>query len=721
MDMRLFSLVSGDETPSVKLQIKIIGSLNGFANNDISFEEHSSIKELFGGLSKALRDGEFIVIAVSGKIYNKTKIQLMKALSLNAEKNRAVYDKLSKLDISDDAKDRNSLMPVGATVFMSVDGVMSGFAVQKGKQTIAVLPLDNDRTDSVLKRGLVPYITNGGVLVQTAEITEEKTETQAPAKETPQPVSEPVSAATQDERDIALKSLNILKEANVTIAVNGNANSAVLREFGKGLDGFDDYYTFTPHIEDRGDYNVTDYTAQLAKSAKGLSSATLGACISDLYTTDECDFICIAVATEKSALVRKLYKEDDETDDEFVNVAAEELFALIGEKASGNNSVGIEIAQDEVPKKQGFLSTKKGKITLSVIAIILVAAAVVFALYYVNSKQKQEVITTTAPVETTTAETTTEAVTATETRVLSQLMRYEALNGINEQSETTTQKASGTAIVTTSPSAETTAAAPAVPDKITVNGEVLDGREAIARIVEAELDNTYNAETLKAQAVVTFTYLKYRNTNWVISGVKLADAYTKEAYDAVNAVYGQYLAYNNEVAFTPYCLISAGKTTTADMIFGKSYDYLKAVETASDKQRDNYKQTVQLSADEIKAAVQAYDSTITLGEDMATWLSITTHDAAASTGTGYVEKMMVGDKEVTGVVFAMDIMKDKNLASPCFSLTYNAQDSTYTVNTFGVGLGVGMSQQGADRLASSGTKYGKLLDKYYPGTTLMTN
>lgn len=67
----------------------------------------------------------------------------------------------------------------------------------------------------------------------------------------------------------------------------------------------------------------------MARSAKDLSSATLGACISDIFTTnDGCDYICISVATDKSALVRKLYKEDGEDDAHFIKIATEELLAL---------------------------------------------------------------------------------------------------------------------------------------------------------------------------------------------------------------------------------------------------------------------------------------------------------------------------------------------------------------------------------------------------------
>lgn len=716
MEMKLFSLYRNAADTSVKMQIKVIGCLNGFADSDISFDEYTSLKDMFGGLSKALKSSDFIVIAVDSSIYNSTKLKLMTALSLKKEQNEAVLKKLSKLELDESAQEKNAAMPEGATVFVSVDGINSGFAVKKGSQTIVMIPFDDQRLDSVLKRGLVPYITNGGRLNSASE-----SEAAPTHEEKEEITSETTSGISEQEKDIAAHTLNILKESDVKIAVNGNTNATVMREFAVGLDDFDEYFTFTPHIEDRGDYNVTDYTAQMARSAKDLSSATLGACISDIFTTnDGCDYICISVATDKSALVRKLYKEEGEDDAHLIRIACEEIFALIGEKAMGNNSVGIEIAQDEAPKADKKLSKKAKKAIISVVAIILVAAITVGSVYFVKQKNNNKEPQTEPPVQAQAPETTTEAPVKADTMSLSKLMRFELVNGIkNEEPETTPVETTAGAITANEPQTKEAPKDPnAVPRVITVNGQEIEAKEAIARIVTAETDSGFNSETLKAQAIITYTYLKYRDTNWRISNLTIADNYTQEAMDAVNEVFGHYLTFNDKVAFTPYCRMSAGKTANASTVFGKSFTYLKSVASASDKQRDGYKKEVLLTADDIKAGALAFDSTIEFPEDVSKWLKINAHDTAVSTGTGYVEKITVGNKEVSGVTFIYDIMKNKDLSSPCFSLSYDAESGTYTITTFGDGYGVGMSQLGADNMAVSGTKYDKILDQYFPGTFL---
>ena len=386
----------------------------------------------------------------------------------------------------------------------------------------------------------------------------------------------------------------------------------------------------------------------------------------------------------------------------------------------GNNSVGIEIAQDEAPKADKKLSKKTKKAIISVIAIILVAAITVGSVYFVKQKNNNKEPQTEPPVQTQAPETTTEAPVKADTMSLSKLMRFELVNGIkNEEPETTPVETTAGAITANEPQTNEAPKDPnAVPSVITVNGQEIEAKEAIARIVTAETDSGFNAETLKAQAIITYTYLKYRDTNWRISNLTIADNYTQEVMDAVNEVFGHYLTFNDKVAFTPYCRMSAGKTANASTVFGNGFTYLKSVASASDKQRDGYKKEVLLTADDIKAGALAFDSTIEFPEDVSKWLTINAHDTAVNTGTGYVEKITVGNKEVSGVTFIYDIMKNKDLSSPCFSLSYDAESGTYTITTFGDGYGVGMSQLGADNMAVSGTKYDKILDQYFPGTFL---
>lgn len=705
MDMKLFSLTRSSESVPVKLQIKVIGSLSSFTDSDLTFDEYKSLKEMFTSFAKALKENEFIVIAVAGNIYNSTKLKIMNALSLKTEENEAVVQRLKELSLDPEIISKNSVMPVGATVFQSSDGIYSGFAIKKGKQTIAMIPLDEDRTDFVLKRGLIPYLTNGGKL--NSRVEDHK-------KMAPAPAVEPKNDTFEPNTELALKTLNILKENDVTIAVNGNTNSIVLKEFGAGLDGFDEYFTFTPHIEDKGDYSVTDYTAQLAKSAKEVSGATLGACVSDIYTSDECDYICIAVATDKSALVRKLYKDNDETDEAFMAIAAEELFSLIGEKAAGNSSVGIEIASEETDEHtEKKLDPKTTKIILSVVAIVLVLAIVTGVLFFVKKKKDEEATTTT--VTTTRAETTTQAPVEIKTELLSTIMIDEFIESAKSNAEDTTQAENTDNDQTSS---EKEAKAETVPSIITVNGEQIDAKQAIARIVETEMDKSYNTEALKAQAVLTYSYLKYRDTGWKIDGVKISDTCSDEVLKAVEEVFGEFISVEGKLAFTPYFLMSAGKSASSETVFGIKTDYLVSMDCSSDKKEEKYKNEIEIKAQDIRAAISAYDNSVALDEDDAKLITIKENDKCVDKNTGYVSKIAVGDKEISGYEFVYKVLKNPDVNSVCFTFEYNQETSVYKFTVYGSGFGVGMSQKAADYDAGNGKKYDAILKSYFSGIKL---
>lgn len=706
MDMKLFSLTRSSESVPVKLQIKVIGSLSSFTDSDLTFDEYKSLKEMFTSFAKALKENEFIVIAVAGNIYNSTKLKIMNALSLKTEENEAVAQRLKELSLDPEIISKNSVMPVGATVFQSSDGIYSGFAVKKGKQTIAMIPLDENRTDSVLKRGLIPYLTNGGKL--NNHVFEDRNKAaSAPAVEQKKETFEP-------NTELTLKTLNILKENDVTIAVNGNTNSIALKEFGAGLEDFDEYFTFTPHIEDKGDYSVTDYTAQMAKSAKEVSGATLGACVSDIYTSDECDYICIAVATDKSALVRKLYKDNDETDEAFMTIAAEELFSLIGEKAAGNSSVGIEIAAEETDEQtEKKLDPKTTKIILSVVAIVLVIAIVTGVLFFVKKKKDEEATTTT--VTTTRAETTTQAPVEIKTELLSTIMIDEFIESAKSNAEDTTQAENSD---NDRASNEKEAKAEAVPSIITVNGEQLDAKQAIARIVETEMDKSYNAEALKAQAVLTYSYLKYRDTGWKIDGVKISDTCSDEVLKAVEEVFGEFISVDGKLAFTPYYLMSAGKSASSETVFGIKTDYLVSMDCSSDKKEENFKNEIEIKAQDIRAAISAYDDSVVLDEDDAKLIEIKGNDKCVDKNTGYVSKIAVGDKEISGYEFIYKVLKNPDVNSVCFTFEYNEETSVYKFTVYGSGFGVGMSQKAADFDAGNGKKYDAILKAYFSGIKL---
>lgn len=724
MNLKLFSLISSDDIPATKLQIKISGSLNAFTDDDVSFKRFSSLKEMFPSLGKALADSELIVIAVDPKIYVRTKTLLTRALSLDIEENPTVKKALGRAaEIPESQKLLQSQMPKGAVPFLTRDGVNSGFVISKGHQQIMYLPLDDVRLDTVLRNGVIPYLTSGETIAVREEAYAPKNATVKPSvpqkrQEAPAPekAAQTPPALPESVGEITSKTVNILRESGSRVAVNGNQNSEYVKSFGSVSPDFFEFFTFTPHVEDKGDFNVTDYTAQMAKSAKELASADFGACISDICNTDGCSYICIAVAGESSAIVRKLYREPDEKDESFIRDAAEELIELIGEKASGESSVGIEISGEAAAEPEAEKTPGKGKkVLVSILVIILalaVAAGTFFLVKYQRDKKAAEALANTAP-ETTSEETTIPPEISKDTVPLSVFMRNEAVNGIDKDDLARAAEDAASA-ASQGDNAEN---ANALPEYIVLNGVKTEAKKALAKIVAADVDDSYNSEAIKADAVAVYTYLKYRNTNFNVSGLNAAETVSDNILNAVSEVFGEYVVYNGQPAFTPTFKLSAGKTTSADVVFGNSFPYLKTVDSASDKNADGYKTEITLTSGELKELANKFDSSINLSGSAKDWVKVTKHDGAISTGVGYVETVNVGGKEISGYKFACELLENK-IPSYCFAVSYTSSGDTFKITSYGSGFGVGMSLAGANKMAADGSTYAQILAKYYPGTNL---
>lgn len=713
MNMKLLALTADRESVSGLLE-RISGALSAFSEEDTAFICCPTLKALLPQFAAALKTEECIVLGIDRAKYNAVRAKLCAAMALAVVQNEEIYALLSEYTgLSPEEKVKNAAVPENAVCFLSEDGMYPGLAVQKGAQTVVFLPLDEERLPRILKAGLVPYLMQSEVAVHA-----EKTGAADDAL-TESTSLEENSSAEDAEADVMHHTVNILRECGAKVAVSGTPYAEEIKKLGEGVADFDSFFVFTPHVEDKGDYNLTDYVALTAKAAKELSGAQLGASISDIGDGDGGEYICITVADDKTAVVRKLYREDDETRQDFVADAAEELVELIGEKAGGKGAVGIEVTgMDVPPETPSFLSKKTGKITLSVIVLLLVAAVTVGCIFFVKEKQARDAERATS----TEAPTTTEPISVAEpepeieTVVLSQFIYNEMRNGVQETpAEVVTQSAAGTAIDTSAQDGNTTED---IPSEIIVNGETLDAKEAVARMLEAEVAADTQPEALKAQAVAAYTYLKYRNTNWKITGVTLAPEYSDEVYNAVRAVFGEYLSFGGTAAFTPYFTLSAGRTTPADIVYGQNFPYLRAVDCATDKTKDGYKNELIFSADDMRAMLLAYDESLTLEEDPAQWVKVLKHDGAVNTGVGYVETISVGGKEISGIAFVEKVLAGKNVLSQCFSVTYNTPTNEFTVTAYGNGNGVGMSLAAADRMAATGSTYAQILSKFYVGAQL---
>lgn len=264
----------------------------------------------------------------------------------------------------------------------------------------------------------------------------------------------------------------------------------------------------------------------------------------------------------------------------------------------------------------------------------------------------------------------------------------------------------------------------------------VDDRDFLYGAVAAEMSPKAGTEALKAQAVAAYTYygrLREQQRQKPSSSLNGADfsadtqnwnryvtkeqmqAKWKENFDgyyfaltsAVDAVFGQVLRYNGELIDATYFAISSGNTEASADVWGGKAPYLVSVASPGDLFAGGYQTVVSLTEDQFKAAVLKAAPKANLSAAAGQWVGTEERSAA-----GAVKSIVIGGQKLTG----NQARNAFGLRSANFTVGY--ADGKFTFRVKGYGHGVGMSQVGAEYMASEGSDYREILSWYYPGTSL---
>lgn len=253
-----------------------------------------------------------------------------------------------------------------------------------------------------------------------------------------------------------------------------------------------------------------------------------------------------------------------------------------------------------------------------------------------------------------------------------------------------------------------------------------DASDILAQVVMGEIGGSFDEEAIKAQAVASYTYIKYYNANGSAPNVVVKTP-NERVKKCVNEVLGQGIYYNGDLIQAVYGASSAGYTASSKEVWGVDYTYLQSKKCELDALYDpNYGVKSTFTSSEIRSSVK--DATgIELEGDPGSWFAIKSHVDSV-----YVGSLSIGGKtsfidgdgkqvEITGRVMREQIMK-YNINSACFEISYSADTDKFTFTTYGYGHGVGMSQNGANSLAKYWSyDYKQILGFYFPGTEIKNN
>lgn len=291
----------------------------------------------------------------------------------------------------------------------------------------------------------------------------------------------------------------------------------------------------------------------------------------------------------------------------------------------------------------------------------------------------------------------------------------------NETSDSTAKTYSGSYIVL---------------DITTGKTEEISAEDYIVGAVCAEMPATFEKEALKAQAVAAHTYAERQKAKALSSpdpelcGAYFSndsakyqafftenqakqyygenyEQYIKKIREAVNEVKDEIIVYNDEPIIAAFHSMSAGKTESAENVWGNKVEYLVPVDSEADSSAPKFLEECEFTEDEMRTKLESAFEGIKLNSNPEKWFGdIEKSDSLT------VLTIKVGDKTLTG----QEIRAALSLRSAAFDISYDS--GSFKVTTRGYGHAVGMSQYGANAMAEDGCDYKEILEHYYPETSI---
>ncbi|MFN6516066.1 MAG: SpoIID/LytB domain-containing protein [Nostoc sp. CreGUA01] len=244
----------------------------------------------------------------------------------------------------------------------------------------------------------------------------------------------------------------------------------------------------------------------------------------------------------------------------------------------------------------------------------------------------------------------------------------------------------------------------------------VDDQEYLYSVLGGEMNASWPAEALKAQAIAARTYALYErekqrnnpiydlgNTpdRWQIYKGVISES--PATYKAVDETAGQVLTYKNKIILSVFHACSGGHTENVEDVWGNALPYLRAVQDYDQNIKEcNWVKT--LSPSEISAKFPEVGSvTAMIPETLSPFGSVKVLKIVGNKGT----KMLQREEVRTGL----------KLKSTRFSVSKGA-DGSFVLQGLGFGHGLGMSQWGAYNLARQGVNHLQILGHYYKGVAL---
>ena len=254
-------------------------------------------------------------------------------------------------------------------------------------------------------------------------------------------------------------------------------------------------------------------------------------------------------------------------------------------------------------------------------------------------------------------------------------------------------------------------------------------------VLSMEMSSDFSIEALKAQAVAARTYIIYKIENNINQGHKGADICTDYSHCQAYATYeelknlkgdewiensypiikravddtkGQILTYDDKAILPLYFSTSSGMTENSEEVFMMQYPYLRSVSSPYEEDSPKYYTASTIDRDDFVDLLKNKYSNISISEaDLENEVKIIDRTTAGS-----VKIIQIGNNQLSG----REIRSIFNLNSSNFDISFVGDNVVFKVK--GYGHGVGMSQWGAEGMASRSHTYDEILFHCYIDTEI---
>lgn len=187
-----------------------------------------------------------------------------------------------------------------------------------------------------------------------------------------------------------------------------------------------------------------------------------------------------------------------------------------------------------------------------------------------------------------------------------------------------------------------------------------------------------------------------------------AGQYGARIHQAVASTSGLVLTWDGLPIEMLYHACSGGRTEDAAAVFAQSHPYLVSVDSPGEEGYSGYLADTRMTrAEAARRLLEAFPGCGLTVDGIPGQLRL-----QSTTASGRISAVLVGSKLVTGAQFRQALGLRSTLC------TWDADGDEVVFHTRGYGHGVGMSQAGAQAMASAGADYRAILAHYYPGTAL---